>query len=222
MDEGGFTMRADGTPIWSRLQEHWSALCPELPQGGLNAPATGRQLAAVEALTGVPLPDDLREAYLHFNGMQREAVWSSKTRVPRVILGEFQWLDLESLADAWVGDRCREAWADAEPDLHGPEEAEGQAVRPCQHHRAWLPLGHSGTSVHCNVDMAPGPAGEVGQLLHCDFEFGTPTLLAPSFVDCISAMLDALDREAVVWDGWSFVSRADKAPLSSLDAWLRA
>lgn len=213
-------MRANGTPVWSRLQAHWSALCPELPRGGLNAPATPRQIAAVEALTGVPLPDDLREAYLHFNGMQREAFnWRSETRVPRVILGEFHWLDLETLADTWVGDRCSEAWADVEPDLWGPEEAEGQAARQRQHHHAWLPLGYSGTSVHCCVDMAPSPCGQAGQILHCDFESGTPTLFAPSFVSCVSAVLDALDRDAVAWDGWSFVSRANKEPLYSLEAW---
>lgn len=160
-------MRATGTPIWSRLQERWSALCPELPRGGVNAPATPRQIAAVEALTGVPLPDDLREAYLHFNGMQREAFhWSSKIREPRVILGEFHWLDLETLADTWVSDRCNEASAHFEPDLFGPEEAEGHAARQRLYHRAWLPLGYSGTSVHCCVDMAPSPWGQPGQTLH--------------------------------------------------------
>jgi cell wall assembly regulator SMI1 len=88
--------------IWTRLQRRWETLCPELPRGGLNEPATEKQLAAVERLIGVALPEGVHEAYLHFNGTQRRTShWGDKVRAPPVIAGRHQWIDLEQMVINW-------------------------------------------------------------------------------------------------------------------------
>jgi len=209
--------------LWVRLEARWTSLCKDLPRGGLNAPATAGQIEAVESLTGIRLPLDLRDAYLEFNGMQRDAfVWNSKIRIPQVILNRFHWLDLESLATRWTQDRCSEAGSDIDPELFGPEEAEGNSARQREFHAGWLPIGYSGTIVSSVVDMAPSRSGRPGQVLSCNPEAGTPRAIAPSFSDCVRAMLDAFDRGAVVWDGWSIVSSIDNTPINSFDDWLNA
>lgn len=58
-------------PLWARLQRVLESAAPGVPRGGLNPPATEAQVAAVERLLGHRLPEDLREAYRHFNGMTR-------------------------------------------------------------------------------------------------------------------------------------------------------
>jgi len=204
--------------LWPRLQERWSALCPDLPRGGLNPPATARQIDAVETLTGIRLPDDLRDAYLHFNGMQRQVIWNNGLRAPQLILNQFHWLDLETMATRWTSDRGMEAGSDFDPDLFGPEEVHGDEVRHLQYHAAWLPIGHSGTSVQCLADMGPSRWGRPGQIVSYD-SVDMPGVMAPSFADIVHVVLDAFDRGAVEWNGWEIVSHATGHPLYGIEAW---
>jgi cell wall assembly regulator SMI1 len=93
--------------IWTRLQKHWEKFCPHIARGGFNDPATKEQIDAAEAFIGVRFPEDLRQAYLHFNGMQSDTLWDRT--VPSFICGRHHWVDLEYLVSAWAGDRSMEA-----------------------------------------------------------------------------------------------------------------
>lgn len=193
--------------LWSRLQAHCEAICPTLPRGGLNPPATRQQIEAVEALIGTPLPDDLRDAYLHFNGMQREVLhWDSLRALP-VLMGQFHWNDLETLARRWTVDRC--IALDLEPGSNDDDApVHDRPVRPLASHALWLPVGCTNTSVQAHVDLHPGPTGRHGQLLKSDPEFGEPTLLAGSFEQALRFTLDALDVGTLTWNGWGLVEFA--------------
>ena len=200
-------MTAPGS-VWQRLQARWEMLCPQLPRGGLNPPATERQIAAVEELIGLKLPDDVREAYLHFNGMQAEALrWDSKISIPRVFLGESHWIDLECLVTDWTMQRSSEASFDYGHHglSHDPDDELGnQPIRQRFFHAGWIPVGQYGGGSQVCIDMAPTACGYLGQVFPCDPTAHTMRPMASGFKACIEMTLNALDDGRVVWDGQAF------------------
>lgn len=180
-------------------------LCPQLPRGGLNSPATERQIAAVEELIGLKLPDDVREAYLHFNGMQAEARrWDSKLSIPRVFLGEFHWMDLEWLVTDWTDARSSEASFDYGHSHDPTDEFDGEPVRQRLFHPGWIPVGHPSGGWRACIDMAPTACGESGQLFSCDPHADPMRPMASGFKACVELTLNALDEGRVVWDEQEF------------------
>lgn len=89
--------------MWARLQRVLESAAPAVQRGGLNPPATESQVAAVERVVGCRLPEDLREAYRHFNGMTQPAGGSNGG--PLLMLPFYDWCDLESMARRWTLDR---------------------------------------------------------------------------------------------------------------------
>jgi cell wall assembly regulator SMI1 len=194
--------------LWLRLQARCEAICPTLPRGGLNPPATLQQIEALEALVGATLPDDLRDAYRHYNGMQR-AVLDGSVRALPVLMGRFHWNDLESLARRWTVDRCIEF--DSDPATNNDATVvDNGAVLALTSHARRLPVGCTNTSLQAHVDLHPGSSGTQGQLLRSDLECGLPTLLAASFEHAVRLTLDAFDRGDVTWNGWELVSASGK------------
>lgn len=199
-------MRTARDELWLRLQAHCETICPTLPRGGLNPPATLQQIEALEALVGATLPDDLRDAYRHYNGMQR-AVLGGPVRALPVLMGRFHWNDLESLARRWTVDRCIELQSDTDPARDNKASVvDDGPVWPLATHARRLPVGCTDTSVQAHVDLHPGLSGTHGQLLRSDLEYGLPTLLADSFEYAVRLTLDALDHGDVTWNGWELVS----------------
>lgn len=202
--------------LWSRLQAHCEAVCPTLPRGGLNPPASPQQIETIESLVGARLPDDLREAYLHFNGMQRCVLDWGPSRALPILMGHFHWVDLETLARSWTLDRSLALEMDRDFLGDGALEIEGQPVRPCMANEAWLPIGATNTVVSALADLNPSRSGTHGQVLWADPETGEfPRLMATSFEQAVRITLDAIDRGAVAWDGWGLACKTGAGlPLS--------
>lgn len=126
---------------------------------GLRAPAERSALDAYEAELGVTLPADLRALWRLHDGQDGEACWLpdrwlsvAQSRAMRSELLPFivyEWLD-QTLE-------------------HDPRQ------RALVYHAHRVPLASShGGDYYAHVDLAPGPAGTVGQLLlltsECDFD----------------------------------------------------
>jgi cell wall assembly regulator SMI1 len=208
---------------WARLQRVLESVAPGLPRGGLNPPATESQVAAVERLVGCRLPEDLREAYRHFNGMTRPD--SQGNGGPQLMLPFYDWCDLESMARRWTSDREHPM-----PLLAGSietedgEDGEEGPVPNLPHREAfqdpgWLPIGLCNMSPRVCVDMNPSPLGRPGQLILVDFEAGGPSWMAACFEDHVVRLLDVLEGGALQWrsDGYfdragSWVTRLPNAP----------
>jgi cell wall assembly regulator SMI1 len=191
--------------VWQRLQNRWEALCPQLPRGGLNPPATERQIAAVEELIGLKLPDDVREAYLHFNGMQAEAFsWDSKISIPRVFLGKSHWIDLECLVTDWTEQRSSEASFDYGHSHDPADEFEGEPIRQRFFHAGWIPVGQLDGGSQVCVDMAPTACGQLGQIFSRDPHSDPMRPMASGFKACVELTLNALDEGRVVWGEQEF------------------
>lgn len=188
---------------WNRLIHRWEVLRPDLPRGGLNEPATERQLEIVESLIGMRLPEDLREAYLHINGSVRT---SHKSPVPNVIPGVEQgnWMSLHEMVVSWGEDRVSEAGWDHDLVLGDIEEVPDEPCRMLYFHPGWLPVFQTYRRVY--VDLAPSRWGQVGQVMRA----GTgcqPCVLAPCFTTIVDRFLDEIDKGLVQWNGQTFVNQ---------------
>jgi cell wall assembly regulator SMI1 len=73
--------------LWSRLRAMCMTVNPNQLNGGLLPAATDAQIAVAERILGVPFPEDLREAYRHFNGMMTKGFFE-------LFPGHFRWMPL--------------------------------------------------------------------------------------------------------------------------------
>ena len=204
-------------PLWARLQRVLESAAPGVARGGLNPPATESQVAAVERLVGRRLPEDLREAYRHFNGMTRPG--GEANGGPLLMLPYYDWCDLESLARRWTMGRQVQmpplgnaGGADEMADADDMDDVDGSAAgarcRFAFEDPGWLPIGLCNMSPQVCVDMNPGPLGRPGQLIELDLEAGGPFWMAASFADHVDRLLTMLEGGAIRWRDGRYVDES--------------
>ena len=143
------------TGLWSRfLVTHGT--------GGRYEPLPWDQIEAAERQLGFELPDDLVQTYLHADLANRR----SGLRAP----GLLNWFALRDVvywhrALNWMVAR-RLLPAGELGALPDADPSPGQTVRRDRWNRGWIPVGHC-RSQHDRlcIDLAPGPAGTVGQVV---------------------------------------------------------
>lgn len=190
----------------------------------LNEPVEPQQLDAAEAALGCRLPDSLRGAYLRHNGQRPD--WET----PFGLFGQYHWLSLDrvvsiyesqsTLRDGYLNDP-----ANAEERFLFVQEEDAlvptQAVRYDLWNARWIPLAADNTGTLLVVDMAPGPAGQAGQVFLWEaVDRASQDLVARSFEALIETLASALESgrilcsEHVATLGW--VDVASGAKLSQL------
>jgi cell wall assembly regulator SMI1 len=195
--------------ILDRLDVQLARHVPDLARR-LRPPATQTQIAEVEGLLGRPLTGDLRQVYLwHDGALPRDASFED---LGPTLFGPFsRWCSLELATVLWRADK--EYW---DADVSGsfldyanhPQFDKGAKLRywPAVP-SAWLCIGFSRTRSRTYVDLAPGAAGAVGQLVDSDGE-GTEEVLAPGIREYFEWMATSLesgflsyDNAAQRWEG---------------------
>ncbi|MET3637094.1 SMI1/KNR4 family protein [Curtobacterium oceanosedimentum] len=143
----------------------------------LRPPAAEADLAAAEAHLGRRLPVDVRALYLLHDGQHQYT-----PQDPRFACGIFAGLPLLPLHDmlaAW------DQWDGFEAQTDMDEFASSSPsgfVQPKYSTRGWIPLTHDGSGNHIGVDLAPGPAGTVGQVITFGADDDEHQVLAPSLL----------------------------------------
>lgn len=126
---------------------------------GSSPEAEPEQLAAVERLIGFPLPRELR------------ALWSAaaggEVRVGDSVRFQILLPDAETLA------RCRPVgrfpgWRYGAMEVLDPSPED--AVQPLAGSPGWIPFAHDGIGDLYCLDLTPGPAGTVGQVIIIEHE----------------------------------------------------
>jgi cell wall assembly regulator SMI1 len=175
--------------LWARLEATLTQIYPEWPRGGLKPGATAAQIDAVESLIGVRFPEDLRQAYLHFNGMTPRGWWrESPDKRPLLLARKYMWLDLAQVAQQWVG--CQPF-----PEPYDPLENDGDVddcpVRCHFQDDLWIPIGADDWGGTLFVDMHPALAGALGQVFEqaSGNDGDTGPVLAGSFTQLLEEML---------------------------------
>jgi cell wall assembly regulator SMI1 len=188
-------MTDEGNGAWDRV-ERWLALEAPNVADGLNPPAREVDLAEAEVVLGVRLPEAVRRAYLRHDGQRRDAPW---------MFDGSEWLSLNRIQEEW------RVWKELldDGDFDGSEgEGDGETVRTDWWNAGWIPLTYDGSGNHHCVDMAPGPRGNVGQIIEMWHDDGARPVVATSFEAWIGGFADALEAGEYVLDpGWDALIR---------------
>ncbi len=138
-----------------RLREVFASVDRPFPQ---ETGATGEQLRALEAATGLAIEPDLAALWRRMNGSGRKLVFAvrSDEDTPLALLST------EGAAEFWSW--SEEPDDDRQVDQEPPRDA--RIRHACLSHPKWLPFAEfngGGTVVYCDTD--PGPGGTVGQVI---------------------------------------------------------
>jgi len=178
----------------------------------LNPPASAEAIEAAEAELGFRMPEEVRQAYLRFDGTKRSGGFLDRgphlPPGPFLFLSDYDWLSLDEMITRLRMQRqfreqpwAAEVWSDI------PEEdiPPNQAVVPRDWHARWIPIGASrisDTYYGVYADMAPARAGVEGQIV-CTTDDG-PYVMSTSFNGWIRRLLAAHAAGTMAWDesGW--------------------
>lgn len=183
------------------------SLFPAASVGALNPPATVEKLKWAEESMGLVFPRDLREAYLHFDGVDTSQRWAPNVglEVPRLIWGCLDWVNLETVVRLWNDERSREMVERASGLSFEPAKPTAP-IRATMFDPLWIPIGDAGCHEHVFIDLNPGPAGTVGQLISRSLSGRETAYIAESFQSYFDRFLKAVDSGRLVahprW-GWS-------------------
>ena len=187
--------------LWPRLRAMSQALHPQLPNAGMNPPATLEQIAHAEAQIGLKFPADLKKLYLLANGMNNNS---------GLLLGH-RWLPLDD--PSWLQRWQLARDADADPELRGiGKEVRANCNAASERVVGWfpdrkrIPLGESHSDVCLLVDMHPASGGDKGQIIAFDVvDDGNPVWYAPGVLAFLNRLVEAWEKSEIRWDpdqGW--------------------
>lgn len=188
---------------WNRLQAVLALKFPGVAEGSLRAGATPDQILAVERQVGVVFPPDLREAYLHFDGVAVDSNFKLRgwPRIPKLIVGGCDWVRLEYVATIWQ--EYREVMASLRPEIGdaGEPRPEWKIRDAGWIDPLWIPVGYGYDGKYAACDMHPAPAGVLGQLISTSPGGGDEAVLATSFKSYFSSFVKALEDDLLVAKG---------------------
>lgn len=147
---------------------HWlAAHAPRIINENLNPGATESQLANLEGLIGKPLPDDYKDLYRRYNGLDDEG---------ENVGNFFYGLTFIPLAEVEVNYQYRVRATET-----GPLQKAHFAVKSDRAERPqWLTLGFDGSHVWLCLDLDPAEGGTHGQVILLDEEGETAFVVADS------------------------------------------
>ena len=171
----------------------------------LNPPATAAQLETAESAIGVRLPDDVRRAYLRFNGTSRRSHDETTPPGPHLFFLPFcDWVSLEAMVELWelmrgINEQLirRGTW----PDIHSTDEAVWGTPedRACRRSECvgwlpqWVPVGDYGQHDKVYIDLAPTERGVVGQIICTAEDTLVTEVIATSFSEYLDRFLTGIE-----------------------------
>ena len=162
--------------LWNAIKAWYAEHLPEV-LGSLNPGISERTLSEfedeLEQEVGQRLPQSLRDVYLQNNGQD-------KTTVCGIFFG-LEFLSLENLIDNW------NVWKDIASDSFYDDLGENSTSYPPETlqtvyaHTGWIPFAYDGGGNHIGIDLSPGPAGQIGQVINFGSDEDNKFVMAPSF-----------------------------------------
>jgi cell wall assembly regulator SMI1 len=169
--------------VWIRIERWLAANAPAIA-ADFNPPATAEDIAATERFLGVTLPDDVKATYLRHNGG------------PAGLFEGWEWVPLEGVRDEW------KAWKGLLDGGHFDDftrNTDGQVVSSDWWNCGWIPFTKSGSGDNHCWDLAPGPHGQVGQVIQMFHDETIRPVLANSFREWLNRFADALEADEYVF-----------------------
>jgi cell wall assembly regulator SMI1 len=188
---------------WERLEAQLANNQPEVLKS-LRAPATLSDILAVEMEMGLEFPEDVRNAYLRHDGCEMSR---DDTPEPVLLPPDCPWLPLAKVLEMWryTGSTfAEEDLAEMLEDYEDVVHSDGSdQVRPGPQPN-WIPIGRSFSGVEVYIDLFPGPAGTIGQLIRHDPGFGA-RVIANGFGDYLDRLTAAISSGSGGWKNGKIV-----------------
>jgi len=175
----------------------------------LNGPASEADIQAVEAATGLSLPDSFK-AFLRLHDGESGAMMLA-------LLGNGnQLLSCQSIIEQYrLDQQIGQELFDPEMDAIAfwKDRTEGQvifikgAVKPLLLHPKWLPITWMNGDVFRYLDFDPAPGGIPGQVIEVDPESCMYQVLAPSFEALLDLYASQLEAGMFAADDEGFIER---------------
>jgi cell wall assembly regulator SMI1 len=162
---------------WSRIVA-WSSA--NMPSGTFRPMpgATERQIADLEELVGIQLPEDVRESYRIHNGTDETVFpcyWGDGHLLPHEY-GELVSLEFMEIMYKY---HCEFEKANTWPEIITPE------IKPVFWSSRRLVLTNDASDSGLRVDLDPAEAGKIGQIIRHDRSFGPVKVIAPSWAELL-------------------------------------
>ncbi|WP_224364241.1 ankyrin repeat domain-containing protein [Hyalangium versicolor] len=156
-------------------------------------PAKPEEISTLEKALGAELPLDFRAFLLRFGG------GSPPGEVPMSI-SEYEVLPVRRILERWKGlEELREKGTFADTEPHELSESQ-EEVAWTWWHSGWVPLAQdSGGNLYC-VDLAPGPEGQLGQVIKWEMHDGPLSPRAESLEDFFGEYLEGLEDGSIELD----------------------
>jgi cell wall assembly regulator SMI1 len=187
----------------------------------LRPPATEAQIAELEALLELRFPEEIRAAYLRHDGQCEGEDWliPAGNGWPKLFVVTGCWCNLRQMKAIWqIQFETRWETRAEFPDMYPQYNRSWDAleVRPGRWNRAWIPISINPSLYNLYVDMAPAPAGKLGQIIVDDDEDEAVVVL-PGLNVYLTALCDALESGEVVHDSiYGFIGRKKRCRINTI------
>lgn len=173
----------------------------------LRGPAGPDALASWENVIGRPLPPDLRDLY---------AIADGEAEHVGLFFG-WRWLSVGEAVEACQ--ELRRVGGEVRPEQIIFDQHPFGAVRRVAWTPGWIPFAHDGSGTFAAVDLDPGPAGRVGQVVAIGpgrfMDFGDGVGVPYWYASSVRALLDEVLR--AVRAGESTLDEYTDPPFLELD-----
>lgn len=170
--------------LWEKIESLLQEKRPEYLQV-LNDGASKEQIAQLESLIGLKLPEEIRVSLQRHDGQKQDviSVWGGQELLSCEGIA-YNWQTNKELLDEGVG------WNDGEVE----EGVKQQWWSP-----QWIPwLNNGGGDLTC-IDLDPAADGKVGQVIDVGHDSGERPLLYPSFVEFMADFVEDLKSGAAFY-----------------------
>lgn len=177
--------------LWVALEDWFSQHLPEV-LAALNPGCSNEELEELEGRLACSLPEDFKSFYRRHNGQTGNATG---------IFFGLDFLSTTEIYNRWSG------WRDLAEDFTREAEETGEenyatriegysypvnAIKPIYINVKWISFSHDWGGNHLGIDLDPGPAGTVGQVINFGRDQKDKYVLAPSFRIFIAWIVEQL------------------------------
>lgn len=177
--------------VWEHIEAWFEVMGTSEVLDCLRPGATDAEIQQTEAFLGIIFPDDVKVSYhLHNGSNGKEMIGDPVQRV----------YHLYSLAEIIMDWQLQKSRTDEYQEDEDISFELNLSVRCCPNrswwwHPKWIPFLANQKGVRLCLDLAPGPAGQIGQIIALDFDSGDihPPVVATSWQAFLSTFADDLE-----------------------------
>jgi cell wall assembly regulator SMI1 len=177
--------------IWKRIEAGFETIHASALWNDFRPGATDAEIQDTEGFLGITFPDEVKASYHVHNGSNGKNLMGDPDQHIYQLYSS-----IEMMSD-WQQEMDLQRQIDQRAELnlqerrkmHRQQREDWMEVR-CNPpdrgwwwHPRWIPLLCSGSGVRLCLDLAPGPAGRIGQIIKLDFDSGDlcPPVIASSW-----------------------------------------